>query len=358
MTRRHIVAPAALVVLALTLVASPAVHAQRQYVGVLVAPFAGPDPLARKAATILHLQTWQTLIAAREVNARKLSFRRAIAQWTETTPPRSHAEALALLPGTESQMTLWGQAQPFGKGIVVQAYLSVGESAAAASQALWTVEARELPAGERRISVGLPATLFEFAPIVLREDVIPLLNTPVGMPIYKDRAFKEQIGELAGHFEAKEHAPNAAYVVSNGAEGWVRLPGLSANRTEVTDFAGGLIRIFRQDWAGAIELFERVTRSKTAPVSIRISSYQLMAAASHLLHVQVGTPSRSLEYAEAAEALNPYLRETVKSKCMALLAAGRSAATMDRLAATIRRSAYLFPKGDPWLERVRRVIGP
>ena len=335
-----------------------ATRAQDQYVGLLVAPFSGPNPLSRKAATILHLQTWQTLLVAREVNNRKLSFRRAIVQWTESAPPTSHAQALALLPGTASQMTLWGRAQEFGKGVVVQAYLSVADAdgAMAPKELLWSESLEELPPAVRRISVGLPATLFEFAPIVLKEDVIPELNTQVGIPIYRDRKFSEQIGALGGDFVAEEQGPNVARVTSDGVRGWVKLPGLSTNRSEVTDFSGALIRIYRRDWAGAIELLTRVTGTPNTPVGIRIASFQLMAAASHLLHVQVGTPSRSVEYVEAAEKLNPYLRETIKFKCMALLAAGREPALMGKLADTVKRSEYLFPKNDPWFAKVKQVL--
>jgi hypothetical protein len=81
-----------------------------------------------------------------------------------------------------------------------------------------------------------------------------------------------------------------------------------------------------------------------------------MAAASHLLHVQVGTPSRSLEYVEAAEKLNPYLRETIKFKCMALLAAGRNPVTTAKLVETVKRGEYLFRQNDPWLARVKQVL--
>lgn len=333
-------------------------RAQEQYVGLLVAPFSGPDPLARKAATILHLQTWQTLLVAREVNNRKLSFRRAIVQWAESAPPTSHAQALALLPGTASQMTLWGRAQEFGKGVVVQAYLSVADpdGAMAPKEVLWSMSLDELPAASRQISVGLPATLFEFAPIVLREDVIPELNTQIGIPIYRDRKFTERIGALGGDFVAEEQGPNVARVTSDGVRGWVKLPGLSTNRSEVTDFSGALIRIYRRDWAGAIELLTRVASTPNTPVSIRIASFQLMAAASHLLHVQVGTPSRSVEYAEAAEKLNPYLRETIKFKCMALLAGGREPVMTAKLAETARRSEYLFPRNDPWFAKVKQVL--
>ena len=346
--------------LAAVAIAAPVAQSQERLVGLLVAPFAGPAPLSRKAATVIHLQTWQTLRMAAEVNSRKLSFGRGIVQWTEETPPATHADALRLLAGSASQMTLWGRAQEFGSGVVVQAFLSVADAdgSLAADGVLWRLRPEELPEAERTISVGLPATLFEFGPIVLKQDVIPMLSTQVGIPVYKDRTFTQQIGALSGDFTAMEQGPNIARVRGSGlAEpGWVKLPGLSNNRSEVTDFAGGLIRIFRRDWSGAIDLLSRVTKTPSAPVSIRISSYQLMAAASQLLHDQAGTPNLSVEYAEAAEKLNPYLRETVKFKCMALLAVDRQPATTKKLEDTVRVGGYLFPKDDPWLGKVKRIL--
>ena len=346
--------------LAAIVIAGRALESQERLVGLLVAPFEGPTPLARKAATVLHLQTWQTLRMAASVNGRTLSFGRGIVQWTEEPPPATHADALALLAGSASQMTLWGRAQEFGTGVVVQSYLSVADAdgSIAANKAFWSLTPEELPAADRSIGVNLPATLFEFGPIVLKQDVIPMLSTQLGIPVYKDRTFTQQIGALSGDFTALEQGPNIARVRAAGVSepGWVKMPGLSNNRSEVTDFAGGLIRIFRRDWSGAIDLLSRVANTTSAPMSIRISSYQLMAAASQLLHDQAGTPNRSVEYAEAAEKLNPYLRETVKYKCMALLALDRQPATTKKLDATLRAGSYLFPKNDPWLEKVKKIL--
>jgi hypothetical protein len=88
-----------------------------------------------------------------------------------------------------------------------------------------------------------------------------------------------------------------------------------------------------------------------------VSSYLLMSAASYRLHQQIKAPDRSLEYIQAAERLNPYLRETVKYKCMALLARRDQAAMVKQLDDTVRASTFLFPKDDPWLGKVKTVVG-
>lgn len=345
-------------VLALTFAASLTGQPQSGMVGLLVAPFAGPDPLGRKAATVLQLQVWQTLRLAPPNNRNKLTFGRGIVYWDEGKPPARHAEAIARLAGLEAQMVLWGHAQEFGTGVVVQAYLSVADTRGTtrSDASFWSVALPELGA-KQGISVGLPASIFEFRPIVLRSEVLPLLNTPAGLPIYEDRGFARKIGELGGDFKAVEQGSDVARVQSGGVSGWVRLPGLSANRTEVTDFSGGLIRIYRKDWGGAIDLLGRVTSNTDAPVSIRVSSYLLMAGASRLFHEQTGAPDRSLELIQSAERLNPYLRETIKYKCMALLAARSRPESVRRLEETVRTSGYLFPRDDGWLAKVKAVVG-
>ena len=351
-------APAVLAVLAMLLAVSLTAQPPSGMVGLLVTPFAGPDPLGRKAATVLQLQVWQTLRLAPPNNKQKLTFGRGIVYWDEGTAPTRHAEAIARLAGLDAQMVLWGRAQEFGTGVVVQAYLSVADprGTAGPGASFWTIALPELGA-KQGISVGLPASMYEFRPIVLRSEVIPLLNTPAGLPIYQDRAFVRKIGELGGDFKALEQGSDVARVQSGGVTGWVRLPGLSANRSEVTDFSGGLIRIYRKDWGGAIDLFERVTGNREAPAGIRVSSYLLMAAASRLFHEQTGAPDRSLELIQSAERLNPYLRDTIKYKCMALLAARNRPENVRKLAETVKTSAYLFPRDDGWLAKVKSIVG-
>lgn len=344
--------------LALVVFGSHTAVGQARYVGLLVVPFAGPEPFGLKVATILQLQIWQTLRLAPPNNIHKLTFGRGIVYWDEGAAPTRHAEALARLAGLEAQMVLWGRTHEFGDGVVVQAHLTVAEGYRVDSGpgTLWSVSLPELAATKGAISVGLPAPTFEFAPIVLQSKVVDLFKSPAGITIYEDRNFTVPKGELGGDFRAVEQGRDSARVQSGGVTGWVRLPGLSASRSEVTDFSGGLIRIFRRDWGGAIDLFTRVTRTPNAPVSIRVSSYLLMAAASRRQHEQIGAADQSLEFVEAAERLNPYVRDTIKYKCMALLAGPRHAERMRRLEETVRRSEYLFPKDDQWLGKVKQVL--
>jgi|SoiMethySBSTD1v2_1073268.scaffolds.fasta_scaffold05286_2 hypothetical protein len=335
---------------------------QPALVGLLVAPFAGEQPLASQTATVLQLQTWQTLRLAPPNNTHHLSFGRGIVQWAEWAPPAVHSEALAQLSNTASQMVLWGRVQKLGNGVVIQAYLSVAPNSGPQAGDMWRLDLPELGPSKTSIGVSLPATFFEFAPIVLRLDLIPLFNSRVGtspanVPVYRDRTFRDQVGVLGNAFQATEQGPDVARVKTPDVEGWISIPGLSTTRNEVSDFAGGMIRIYRRDWGGAIDLLQRVVDARDQPVGIRVSSYLLMSAASRKLHDQIGEPDRSLEFAEAAERLNPYLRETVKYKCMALLARRTQPDAIRQLDSTVKASSYLFPKDDPWLAKVTAVVG-
>jgi hypothetical protein len=265
------------------------------------------------------------------------------------------------LSNTVSQMVLWGRVQPLGKDVIVQAYLTVADRTGPAAGDIWRVRLPELGAAAGTIGVGTPATMFEFSPIAMRLESIPLLNSHVGtspanVPVYRDRTFTQQIGVLGGDFKALEQGRDYARVTTGTASGWISIPGLSGGRSELSDFSGALIRIYRKDWGGAIDLFQRVAEGRSQPVSIRVSAYLLMAAASRMLHEQTNAPDRSLEFVSAAERLNPYLRDTIKYKCMALLARRSEPGALQQLDATVRAGEYLFPKDDPWLAKVRAVV--
>jgi hypothetical protein len=331
-------------------------------IGLLVEPLNGQGTLGRKTSTLLHLQIWQTLRAAPPGNSRNVNFGRGIVYWDERfSPPKNHAEAEAL-GGPDIHFVLWGNAEAYGGGVVVQAYLTVAtpRSPNNPGTKIWRIPLPELKPDEA-ISVDIPAWRYEFAPIVLSSKVIPELNTPEGIPMY-DRTFSRRVGALAPDFRAWQQGPDVAEVESGGVRGWVRLPGLSANRSEVTDFCGAVIRMYRKDWSGAIDLFRRVVTNPRAPVNVKISSYLMMACAAFHSGRRDGSKETGLEFVEAAWKLNPYLQETVRYKCMALLAGRMHApgsagsAALDKLSATVKTNEYLFPHDDRWLGKVKSVL--
>ncbi len=325
-----------------------------QSVGILVAPFDGPAIVGVKAATVLNLQVWQTLRLAPPNNVHRLSFGRGTVYWDEGAPVRSHAEA-EKRADRETQLVFWGRAQPYGSGDVVTAYLTV-VGATHPGLTVWKVARTD--AGSQPITAALPARRFEFAPIVLTPEVLSEFQTPGGLKMYRSCTSREESGIAGDSFTALEQGPDCAKIRSGGVDGWVRLPGLSRNRSEVVDFVGAMVRIFRKDWGGALDLFERVVANSAAPASIRAQAFALMAAASDNLSRQTGMSSRRSEFVEKAVQLNPYLQSTIRYLCMSQLADIEGARAAERavhaasLRETIARYRFLFSAKDPWLANV------
>ncbi len=334
-----------------------AVPVMGQEVGLLVAPFEGPGNLGARTATVLNLQVWQTLRAAPHPNPHGLNFGSGTVYFMPegSMPVRSHIEAERAADG-QAQAVLWGRAQPYGDGVVVQAYLSVPRATSPGhpgGTAIWKIA---LPDGQS-ISVDIPAWRYEFAPIVLRTEAVLQLNTPEGLKLYRSPQSSEVLGSVGSRFRALEQSPNGAKVESAGITGWVRLPQLSRNRSEVVDFTGALVRIFRKDWGGALELFSRVVGSQTAPATIKAYSLLMMAAASEQVSHQTGQASRAVEFVNQSYRLNPYLQATVRYKCMAHLEdMARTTSAKRQLAETVARNEYLFPKTDRWIGKVKAVL--
>jgi len=65
----------------------------------------------------------------------------------------------------------------------------------------------------------------------------------------------------------------------NGVTGWVRMPNLSAVHSEVIDFAGGVIRILRHDWSGALQLSENVVENPRTPLAVLVDAYLYLGIA-------------------------------------------------------------------------------
>jgi hypothetical protein len=91
--------------------------------------------------------------------------------------------------------------------------------------------------------------------------------------------------------------------------------------SEIVDFCGALIREFRGDWAGALDLFTSVLGNETGPTGsrvptpIRIDAYLCMAAAA-----MMGNPARSVHYALEAYELDRFRKTTVQYLCLGYLA--------------------------------------
>ncbi len=336
-----------------------------QQITLMVAPFdsskTGDSEIGKKVSVILNLQIWQTLRVPPTGDGKKT---KGGVTWDITSePPTSYSEAEALArqqTEDEPQIVLWGRAWQYGPGNVVEAFLSIRNDTnpVGLGSGLWRVA---MPDGTT-VSVGVPRRQIDFRPIVLRSDLLAELKDPGGLKLYANPTGDTILGTTGEYFRALQQGPDSAEVIlPNHTKGWVRLPNLSRERSEVVQFSGALVRIFRQDWLGARQLFLKVVDNPNAPTAVKIDSYLYLALAEDK---SGGDP---YSWLQKAYELNPYSKTVVQYICMSHLAAlsrmndedrrgGRGNQQRRSLAQILEASRPLFPPDDAWVKTVKAVV--
>jgi hypothetical protein len=316
--------------------------------------------IGNRVGVILNLQIWQTLRIPPAGPGRNT---RGLVYWdVDSKPPASFAEADALARrwGDDAQLILWGKAFPYGRQYLVQAFLSIrGQiGGAPAGKAIWKLTA---PDG-KPMSVDIPEWQVNFAPVALRPEVVAELRDPSGLKLYSERSGGNEIGFAGDSFRALEQDSDAAKIVlPDGRTGWVRLPQLSSAPSEVVWYTGGVMRILRQDWAGAREMFRKTLNISHTPRAVRVDAllYQAIAA-DHL-------GENPFPYIRLAYELSPYSKVVVQYACLARLsqlarmspadrAGKRGAASKQSLRDIVTHHRALFPSGDRWYTRVKSFV--
>jgi hypothetical protein len=326
--------------------------------------FEGPAALGTSVATILNLQIWQTLRNAPSPNPNHLSFGTGVVVWGRPLPHYSHeeAEARAKEISLLAQFVLWGKVYPYGKDAIAQANLSIPyyHDFRSAHPERWSIEIRNHTEIIRFIA-DMPQRRYSFEPIVLTNDIIGSYSHPNALQIYSSPTGEKVIGAIGAEFKALEQREGVVKVRSGNKEGWVRLPELSAKRNEVVDFVGGILRVFRADWAGAESLMNRVIDNERAPNELRTDAllYRGLAAA------QQDLPSERA-FLEAIM-LSPYAKRCFVYAVMGKLSDYRLAqlqgASADKCRALLqdarlllREHLYLFEPNDQWVLEVSRGL--
>lgn len=250
-----------------------------QQVALFVPPFqsaAADAAIGSKVGVILNLQIWQTLRVPLVGPGHSTT---GLVIWDVTSPPpNSYAEANKLAADrTENpQLVLWGRASQYGSGYVAEAFLSIRSDARNREIApLWSVTLDR----NTTFSMGVPRQQVDFAPIVLRQDLLAELHDPSGLKLYSSASGGTVQGFVGDSFQGLEQGPDSAKVLlPDGRTGWVRLPDLSREHSEVVDFSGAVLRVLRQDWPGAKTLFERALNSAHTPDAVRVDALLYLAA--------------------------------------------------------------------------------
>jgi hypothetical protein len=319
-----------------------------------------PPQLGLSVATVLQLQIWKTLRKVppeRRRNSERLSFGKGEALWSNLTPKEPTHEAAADVAGT-AQMVVWGKAYPLGIGSSVMAYLTLPTIRdSRLRQFEWWKLTFNISGKDYDVAADIPTRQYAFEPIFLTDNLVQSYSTIDGLPIYRRKNGKREIGTVASASElfALQWEGESVRVRTDKVTGWLRLPYISRT-TEVVDFVGGLMRIFRADWDGALELLSRVASNPKTPTELRIDSYLLMARANY----QLGHDHQP--YLLEAEKFDRFSQRIVRYRVMGMLAGLKTSdlgGLVDKAAATkeyLEAHAHLFSADDGWLPACRQLL--
>ena len=339
--------------------------------------FEGPDSLGKNVATILNLQIWRTLRQEPDKDPRGENFGRGMVVWgDEPIKAASHvtAEQTATEDNIASQLVLWGETFAYGNGIIVQAHLSIPVFSNYQREGMelddyrlnyyeiWRLSIKT-PQKPVTLVVDIPNRRYEFSPIVLSKSIVEKYSLPSRLKMHRDASVaSEVIGEVGDDYVGIEPRGHYQLVYSNGKRGWVYLPELAKERNEVVDFIGGVIRVYRADWHGAIDLMNRVINNPQTPNALKVDALLYKGRS------QLETGKNSEQTFKHAYKLNPYNRRTIKYWMMSRISklsyhkkmgsqnhGYRSIFKQTNL--LLKENHYLFSKNDPWIDNVKVVLG-
>jgi hypothetical protein len=323
--------------------------------------FDGPGQFGLNVRWLFDVQMWSTLRRSDPLIP-KSDFGTGLVDGCSQSLPDSSfqtADDVSKQLGAPVQVVLWGRASHFADGDVVEAYLSIPEQPAGSvdtSRNIWNIDFSE-KGHSNKISLDVPTRHVTFRPIVLRNGVVQRLASSVTGKIYKDKTLQEVVSEPTdGWLVAKSYESDGIWL--REPKGWLPIPTLSDEKSEVVIFSAAIVQTLRGDWGGAKVRFRTVLRDDSLPIDTRVNTLIFLGVAEEKL----GESGRR-EFEEAAR-LNPLSRRAAAFLIMSALADfgvvdGRvpegDSVKMDRLRALVDDKRSLFEPNDEWFQRVVRI---
>jgi len=326
-------------------------------------PFGGPPELGRSVATILALQFWQTLRKQPPGQATPADFGDGSVYWIgRPVPIETHqaASTFAQAIDVTAQHVLWGQVRAFDSGALVTTYFTLPDyrDFRTVRNEAWTLALRQ---GDRvaTLVVDVPQRVYAFEPIVLPADFVAKYNSPGAIQMMSQKVGGQPLGPLGINFVRIESDGEYAKVYSNKKTGWVYLPQIGRHKPELIDFAAGIMRVYRTDWQGAIDLFANVLKNESAPTNIRIDGLlYVIRAKSELGQTADDEVKRALALAPASRRVTQYAAMYYLARCYRAPVKAATCRPGDRefLLGFAERYDALFGQDDPWLAQLKDLV--
>jgi len=327
--------------------------------------FSGPEKIGFNVSTFINLQVFKTLRKAPTPNPGNLDFGDGKIVWSNTElSAQTHRTAATLIKRWDllAQMALWGKAWEYGNGLIVQPYLTIPryKDFRANHFEVWS-KTIEFSGKTYRFNIDLPRRFFMFSLFYLDKDFIDKYKSPLSIKIYNRKNTNSGIaGSVGKKFRAQIVEGEWVKIRSGQANGWVRLEKYSEKPIEIIDFVGGMIRVFRNDWKGAYELFENVTAAPESNSGIKVDALLLQARA---LEELGRDGSRKLD---EALSLSPYSYIVIKYRLMKLVSDFQKALksdnhedallVMQNAEQMLAINSFLLPPESPFFNELKNLI--
>ncbi len=334
---------------------SSEVDCQANALCLLVPRFDGPAALGLSVATVLNMQIMQTLVRARngvwlEAGAQILwsdqpldepGFSNAAARYTDCQrPPGGGSDAKE-----GCDMVFWGSTFPLGDEAVVMAYLSLIEN---------NVPTWKVSIGGVDFHLELPAQKYSFKPFALSSQTVANYSGAGAIKLEDGRqlgaSFK--IIEWARSDRAKVKLLDE-YGRQEGDIGFVELPNLS-NRSDAVDFTAGVLRAYRADWCGVIEMMNRVIEEPMAQAQLVADAGWYMAWAKSETEVPCG--GQALTRNDSTFGESPKMAQAGIFVELANISRQRSVPNLQALSVSIESYCKLPGSDHKWLQQLGQTL--
>ena len=335
--------------------------------------FYDSDKLGPSIAAVLQAQIWRTLRRYPGGDSSRGDFGTGAVRHDRKPPVRPGHEAIENAiekPIQKAHAAVWGRIHQIDDKAVVLAYFTMPpvEDDVRPGKEVWSVRFVDSSGKGGLLHVDLPQRAYGFRSLVLPEAFVSKYTGLNRIPV---RAQKGQGPALTNFgtdwFRVANDRDYMQIMDESGKRGWIHLPEISTHRSEIVDFVGGIMRIFRGDWEGASELLTAVAKDQRTPTTLQIDSYLLVIRAK----AELGTDPA--EEIAAVEKLGPRSQAVAqyvgmyyvdlcygKSRIRRPQSAQRRTCRADdkiTLANLIARSRPSFHQDDPWFATVAKLTG-
>lgn len=326
----------------------PAAGAQSVTLG--VPRFAAePVALGLNVSTILGLQIFTTFRKAIEG---RVFFGDALLLWSpEALSADVATHELAETWGRERncRLVLWGAVVPYASHVVVQAQLTVLPSSVEKQPETPVVN---VP-GAGPIRLSLPSARYTFTPLVLKKQVVDAYTRPEALVLYSEPHGRGQRrGSVGPRFKALQATAQTVQVTGSAGAGWLNLPELAENHSEISDFISGVIRVFRADYDGARQYLHRVLRNPEAGITVKSDAYLYLAIADY----QMRDSRSAAANVERARSLDPYGASAARAAVFLALPSAFRDGNPAQLRQRVEVARALVPDTDPVMRAAEALL--